>query len=95
MSSNAGAAFLGNQGDIWDAQKDMLANIYDRGRPAALRLSGPEAGRGPRLAPMLANPGQDFAAAPAQHCFGHGNAQGLRFGGGFDGLDFLYVLLAA
>ncbi|MET0389253.1 MAG: DUF2238 domain-containing protein [Polyangiales bacterium] len=24
---NAGAAFLGSQGDIWDAQKDMLADI--------------------------------------------------------------------
>ena len=24
---DAGAAFLGSQGDIWDAQKDMLADI--------------------------------------------------------------------
>jgi putative membrane protein len=24
---SAGAAFLGSQGDIWDAQKDMLADI--------------------------------------------------------------------
>ena len=77
------------------AKRHAGQHLYDRGRPAALRLSGPGAGRGPRLAPMLADTGQDFAAAPAQHCFGHGDAQGLRFGGGFDGLDFLYVLLAA
>jgi len=44
VSSNARAAFLGSQGDIWDAQKDMLANIYRTG--AALLLYA-LVGRGP------------------------------------------------
>ena len=47
MSSNARTAFLGNQGDIWDAQKDMLANIYMTG--AALLLYA-LVGRGPAAA---------------------------------------------
>jgi putative membrane protein len=33
---NAGAAFLGSQGDIWDAQKDMLADTL--GAVASLLL---------------------------------------------------------
>lgn len=28
QGGDAGAAFLGSQGDIWDAQKDMLLDIY-------------------------------------------------------------------
>lgn len=28
VGGNEGAAFLGSQGDIWDAQKDMLLDIY-------------------------------------------------------------------
>ena len=44
MGGNSGAAFLGSQGDIWDAQKDVLANIYKTG--AALLLYA-LVGRGP------------------------------------------------
>lgn len=35
---NAGAAFLGSQGDIWDAQKDMLCDVT--GAALALTLYG-------------------------------------------------------
>jgi putative membrane protein len=46
---SAGAAFLGSQGDIWDAQKDMLADILGALLAAAIYLLvGPRSGRARR-----------------------------------------------
>lgn len=40
---SAGAAFLGSQGDIWDAQKDMLADILGACTVSVLYLLRPRA----------------------------------------------------
>lgn len=45
---DAGAAFLGSQGDVWDAQKDMLADIS--GALAAVGLHAALDARRPRAA---------------------------------------------
>ncbi|MDO8551947.1 MAG: DUF2238 domain-containing protein [bacterium] len=37
---DAGAAFLGSQGDIWDAQKDMLMDVLGAGLAAIIYAAG-------------------------------------------------------
>jgi putative membrane protein len=49
---DAGAAFLGSQGDVWDAQKDMLADTL--GAVFAVALHALARRRPPRASPQHA-----------------------------------------